>query len=1291
MAQEIRSLNKLSQFQLVVHAGARAYSSGSLGKLLPRITAQYPNVSSVDARFVHLLNCRRELTNTELSIVEQLLDYGEDFDSASHRENVFTVVPRLGTISPWSSKATDAFKLCGLEVVERIERGVQWFFDCADISVANLLVDRMTESIITTNDYTEVFSVQAPRPLQTIDLATAAVDALQQVSEQLGLALSDDEIDYLVNVYKQLKRNPTDVELMMFAQANSEHCRHKIFNASWAIDGKHSNESLFQKIRLTSANTNNRNLLSAYKDNAAVIKGAQDRRFQPDVNTHVYELKEEVLDILMKVETHNHPTCISPYPGAATGSGGEIRDEGSVGSGSKPKAGLVGFTTSHLRIPDDPQPWEGNLQKPDRIATPLEIMLEGPIGAAGYNNEFGRPAICGYFRTFEERLSSTQSWGFHKPIMIAGGIGTINREHIQVSKRDSSTSLVLLGGPAMLIGLGGGSSSSMNLGDSAETLDYASVQRDNPELQRRCQEVIDQCTAMSSDNPIALIHDVGAGGLSNAIPELLHELGHGITIDLHDIPVADTSLSPLELWCNESQERYVLAVATELLPEFEAICARERCPYAVLGTTQRGSQIRLVDSKKQTTPIDLPLEVIFGKPPKMVRIYSDYDKEKTRSKFASLQIDECIERVLRFPSVGSKKFLITIGDRSITGLIAQEQMVGPYQVPVANAGVTLAGFDTYRGEAVAMGERSPVATTDAAASARMSIAEALTNLSSVRFTALQDVVLSANWMAAAGQLRQDSALYDAVEATSQLCQALDIAIPVGKDSLSMMTKWMEECQDFSVLSPVSLIVSAFCPTEDVRVSSTPQLVEDGSCLFLVELSSEQRMGGSVLTQVYGRSDSNNPDIDNPRCLINLIELIQDLHDRSWILSMHDRSDGGLFTTILEMAIAGRKGVEIFVDDDWVDELFNEEIGVVLEVVPEHESTIGALCQARGLMGRIVGEVSSSSRVNIRSGVEVIYDNSRITLEQTWARTSYLMQRLRDNPETADSEFGLIERQEPGLAEKLTYSIDQYHRCSNSDDKRPRVAILRDQGVNGQLEMAAAFHFAGFDSVDVHMTDLFRGHVSLEQFQVLAVCGGFSYGDVLGAGGGWAKSILFHDQVRTEFQQFFARHDSLTLGVCNGCQMLSRLHSIIPGSDHWPEYAKNLSDRFEARTVQVRVEPTNSPWLIGMAGSQLPVPVAHGEGRAKAAEGELKQLTAKAKVAFRYVDGHGTPTDTYPLNPNGSVQAIAGNVSADGRVLLMMPHPERVFRTIQNSWYQPAHKSREYSPWFQLFRNAQMTL
>lgn len=1286
MRTEFHNQSEPPKFELVVHLGGRAHSTGTLQKVLRDLVGKHPSITRLDTRFVHFLKCRRQLSSTEKAVVDQLLDYGERFATSTQKCD-FTIVPRLGTISPWSSKATDIFNLCGLEVVDRIERGIQWFLGCDSMEIAQSVSDRMTESLIAPSHYEEIFSEQAPRPLRFVEFGDSPVETLENVSNELGLALSADEIGYLIKIYKQLDRTPSDVELMMFAQANSEHCRHKIFNAAWLIDGMRSNQSLFQKIRLTSAKINNRNLLSAYKDNAAVVEGGHGSRFQPALDTHEYGMYNVDVDLLMKVETHNHPTCISPYPGAATGSGGEIRDEGSVGSGSKPKAGLVGFTTSHLHIPEDPQPWEGESQLPSRIATPLEIMLEGPLGAAGYNNEFGRPAIVGYFRTFEETISKTSRWGFHKPIMIAGGVGSIIREHVNVVRRDESATLVLLGGPAMLIGLGGGSSSSMNLGDSAEQLDYASVQRDNAELQRRCQEVIDQCTSMGRNNPITLIHDVGAGGLSNAIPELLHELGHGITIDLRDVPLADQSLSPLEIWCNESQERYVLAISSQFLAEFEAICTRERCPYAVLGCTQEGTQLKVFDSKNQTTPIDLDLGVILGKPPKVERAFSRLDKPVKPMGFEDLQLSESINRVLRFPAVGSKKFLITIGDRSISGLVAQEQMIGPYQVPVADAGITVSGYDTYRGEAFAIGERSPLAVVDAAASARMSVAEALTNLSTVKVKSLNHVVLSANWMAAAGQEDQDQALYDAVSAASELCQALGIAIPVGKDSLSMTTRWTHDSKSYRVVSPVSLIVSAFCAVNDVRISSTPQLVEDGSILYLIELSSDCRLGGSVLAQVNNRMGSKTPDVNDPQSLRQLLELVQTLHAQSWFLSSHDRSDGGLFVSIVEMAIAGRKGVDILVEDSWQKELFAEEVGIVIEIPADRISDITEMCVSRGLSGRLVGKVNRSNQVQIKRHEELLYVSSLPDLEKQWARTSYLMQRLRDNPACADSEYSLIDSNDPGVSEELTYSIDQKGRGPFTNHKRPKVAILRDQGVNGQLEMAAAFYFADFECLDVHMTDLFEGNVNLDQFNVLAICGGFSYGDVLGAGGGWAKSILFHTRIQDEFQQFFARQDSLTLGVCNGCQMLAHLNSLIPGAEAWPAYEKNLSDRFEARTIQIRVEPTNSPWLEGMAGSRLPVPVAHGEGRAVATSKETDYLSAKKQIAFRYVDGYGNPTDRYPMNPNGSSDAIAGNTSEDGRVLLMMPHPERVFRTIQNSWIALEHRNREYSPWFQIFRNA----
>lgn len=1273
--------------ELYVHAGGVAHGTSAHQKILLQLQQIDPQISSVASRFVHIAKLSAPLSKPHKQIADSLLDYGLRVPTETNTHPWCTVVPRLGTISPWSSKATDVFRLCGLDAVERIERGVRWYLNTSVDSCVSLLQDRMTESVLFEESFEQIFREPSPCPLSRVDLRVDPFAVLQQVNQAMGLALSDAEIQYLIDVYRTLDRDPTDVELMMFAQVNSEHCRHKIFNADWVIDGVVSSESLFQKVRTTTGAINARGIVSAYEDNAAVIEGEVNTRFCPDSHTRQYQPLSGLVDTLMKVETHNHPTAISPFPGAATGSGGEIRDEGAVGRGSKPKAGLVGFTTSHLRIPNDIQPWEKKLHKPHRLASPLEVMLDGPLGAAGYNNEYGRPALCGYFRTFEQRVSNQLSWGFHKPIMIAGGVGSVFRTHVNEEIPQYSSDLIVLGGPAMLIGLGGGSSSSMTSGQLDAELDFASVQRDNAELGRRCQEVVDQCSALLDDNPIQLIHDVGAGGLSNALPELVRDLGKGAHIDLRALPSADSGMSPLELWCNEAQERYVLSVAREKRVLFETICDRERCPFAVVGYTDSGGKITVMDALFDDTAIDLKLDTLFGNPPRIQQEFSRFTRCSSRFLIANLNLTEAIARVLRLPSVASKKFLITIGDRSITGYVARDQMVGPYQVPVADAAITIGGFETHFGEAMAMGERSPVATLNPSASARLAVAEALTNLSSVHFSSIDRIVLSANWMAASGFNGEDEALHDAVTAATSLCRSLGIAIPVGKDSLSMRTQWLRDETTQTVVSPVSLISSAFVPVPDVRRALTPRLVGVDSVLVLLELGTEHRLGGSALAQVYDQLGEETPDVDDALKLKKLLEVVQRIHSAQWALSMHDRADGGLLVTVLEMAFAGRLGVDLHVRDCWQEELFSEEIGIVLEVPPAHVLDVIDLASANELIGTEIGQVLPNSECRILQSDEVLFKESLVNLEQNWARTSYLMQRIRDNPQCADSEFTLIEERDNGLSEKINFTIDQHSQPKTAKKLRPRVAILRDQGVNGHIEMGAAFYYAGFESIDVHMTDLFSKRVSLQDFHVLAACGGFSYGDVLGGGGGWAKSILFNESVRIQFQDFFNRTDTLALGVCNGCQMMVQLRELIPGSSDWPTIHRNTSDRFEARTVQVRIVNSSSVWLNAMSESQLPIPVAHGEGRVEFPASTKIALWQKKQLAMQYVDGLGKPTERYPLNPNGSSVGVAGFSSESGRVLAMMPHPERVFRTVQNSWYDPVHQNREYGPWFQLFRNA----
>ena len=1256
--------------------GAPAFTPARLRRHLDALREADPRVEDAAADFIHFLDLAAPLGKVEERTVRELLTDGR---AARPPAGTYfcTVTPRPGTISPWSSKATDVLKRCGLDKVTRVERGIRWHLrGSADQGLAALLHDRMTEVVRFDQEaHLGVFSRHEPRPLVTFprtDIGAANI--------RLGLALSDDEIEYLVAQYADLDRDPTDAELMMFAQANSEHCRHKIFNADWEVDGVPAPASLFEMIRNTYRRINGKGVLSAYSDNAAVIEGPVANRFFPDTQDNIYRPTREPANILMKVETHNHPTAIAPHPGAATGSGGEIRDEGAVGRGSKPKAGLVGYTTSHLHIPGDPQPWELPIGKPDRIASALDIMLEGPIGAAGFNNEYGRPALGGYFRTFEfpHARQDHWYWGYHKPIMIAGGVGAIRDGHINATEIPERTRLIVLGGPAMLIGLGGGAASSMGSGESDSQLDFASVQRDNAEMQRRCQEVIDRCCALGDENPLRVIHDVGAGGLSNALPELAAAASRGARFELRDVPNADEGMSPMEIWCNEAQERYVMAVAPGDLSKFEAICARERCPHAVVGEARSHGRIHVTDRLAGESPIDLPLAALFGKPPKMRRSFV----RKSRPA-APLCLDGegtlagVLARVLRFPAVGSKKFLITIGDRSITGLVARDQMVGPYQVPVADVAVTLADYDGLSGEAMAMGERSPAAVVDPAAAARMAVAEALQNLVAAPIDGLSRVVLSANWMAAAGLENEDQALYDAVAAVGlDLCPALGIAIPVGKDSLSMSTRWRHEDADRVVVSPVSLNISAFAPVTDARRTLTPLLRARDTVLVLIELpGGKTRLGGSVLAQCFGQLGDEVPDVDDPAAFRALLEFLLEGSATGRFSAYHDRSDGGLIVTLLEMAFATRVGLDV--EEQSLAALFSEEPGVVVETAVNELPGLLRDARAAGLVARQVATPRSDDRIFIGAT-----ETTRAELERLWSETSYRMQRLRDDAGCADQELSGVEDDRIRMAPKLAFDpATDVSAPFFAAGTRPRVAILREQGVNGQIEMAAAFHRAGFDAVDVHTSDIFSGQVSLTDFAALAACGGFSYGDVLGAGGGWAKSILFHPRARDEFLAFFER-DTLTLGVCNGCQMLSRLKTLIPGANAWPRFERNRSEQFEGRSVVVRVNANSSPWLDGMAGSALPIAVAHGEGRAEFED-------PSPRPVLQYVNGLNEATGTYPMNPNGSRDALAGTVSDDGRALIMMPHPERVFRSIQNSWY-PSDWGED-GPWLRLFRNARLAL
>ncbi len=1254
--------------ELMIENGQPACSKFALDKLKAEIGSSGVALDNLYAEYVHLLALSAPLSEEELGRARALLRYGpEEGLPEPVGTEIGVVLPRHGTISPWSSKATDIFAICDLGKVLRVERGVRWFVDGpADAGVDVVLAavhDRMTERVLTSGQFDSVFETLSPQPLSTVGVLEGGRAALNQANTELGLALSDDEIDYLVGAYLELERDPTDVELMMFAQANSEHCRHKIFNADWQIDGASVSRSLFGMIRNTHAHINGEGILSAYADNAAVIEGPTVPRFLLDPHSHRYGYVDEPAHVLMKVETHNHPTAIAPYAGAATGSGGEIRDEGAVGRGSKPKAGLTGFTTSHLNVPEFPQPWERQTGKPERMVDALSIMLEGPIGAAGFNNEFGRPALNGYFRTFEmideaaEAAAGERVWGYHKPVMIAGGVGTVRDEHVHAESFEPGTRLVVLGGPAMLIGLGGGAASSMSSGESSSDLDFASVQRDNAEMERRCQEVIDACTAMGAENPVLLIHDVGAGGLSNALPELVKDAGMGGRIDLRAVPNADPGMTPLEIWCNEAQERYVLGIREDRLAAFEAVCARERCPYAVVGEATEEMHLEVRDPEFGNAPVDLPLSVLFGKPPKMTRRFES--GQITGSGFAANEVDlgEAIDRLLRFPAVASKQFLITIGDRSITGLVAREQMVGPHQVPVADLAVTLSGYQGYEGEAFAMGERSPLATLNPAASARMAVGEALTNLAAADVPELRRVVLSANWMAAAGENAQEQALYEGVRAVGmELCPALGIAIPVGKDSLSMRTRWADK----EVVSPLTLIVSAFAPVADARTTATPVIAsEPDTCLLLIDLGNgRDRLGGSCLAQVFGTLGSDTPDLDDPALFARFFQAIQTLRAQGLLLAYHDRSDGGALITLLEMAFAGRTGLDISVAGaELMPRLFAEELGAVIEVREADLDKVSAVLD--GISHQLIARPRSDEQIRIEHDGALRFESDRGTLQQRWAELSYRLQRLRDNPTCADQEFEQIVADDPGFSSSLTFDPAAPF---NIGVARPEVAVLREQGVNGQIEMAAAFERAGFTPVDVHMSDLVAGRVALADFPALVACGGFSYGDVLGGGGGWAKSVLFHESVRDAFASYF-ESDRLVLGVCNGCQMLAHLASLIPGAEDWPRFVRNASEQFEGRTVLLRINESDSPWLDGMSGSVMPVAVAHGEGRAEFRDADAAaRFQQSAQIACQYVDNHHQPTERYPANPNGAAEGLAGVLGADGRVLAMMPHPERVFRS-----------------------------
>jgi len=1474
---------------MLILRGSPALSDFRLQKLLLDLRAAGLPARGVSAEFVHVVESP-ELPPAQLAVLEKLLTYGPSRAAAKVDGLVQVVAPRPGTISPWSSKATDIAHICGLDAVKRIERVIEYtialdagegggtnlkteisdrksaanpglkseIFDLAPADRAALaarLHDRMTQVVFgRLSDCAALFHHEAPRPMTSVPVLAQGRAALVSANALLGLALADDEIDYLVANFTALGRDPNDIELMMFAQANSEHCRHKIFNATWEIDGAPRDRSLFQMIKNT-YQLHSEGILSAYKDNAAVFAGSRGGRFFVDPRTGEYAAHEEDIHILCKVETHNHPTAISPYPGAATGSGGEIRDEGATGRGAKPKAGLTGFTVSNLKLPGAVQPWEQENGKPGRIVSGLEIMIEGPLGGAAFNNEFGRPNINGYFRTYEQavpaalpagdagspiskfrsqlgvsdsrpdsqpstlnsqlstaagsgisnpksQIPATELRGYHKPIMLAGGLGNIRAGHVKKAGINPGDQLVVLGGPAMLIGLGGGAASSLASGSGQADLDFASVQRDNAEMERRCQEVIDRCWALGDDNPISFIHDVGAGGVSNALPELVNDGGRGGRFRLRALPNDEPGMSPLEIWCNESQERYVLAVPAARLEVFERLCERERCPFAVVGEATEKRQLVLEDSHFANRPIDLPLEVLLGKPPRMSR--ADTTRHRPLLPLSlSLSLSDAVHRVLSHPTVADKTFLISIGDRTLGGLICRDQMVGPWQVPVADCAVTAAAFDVYTGEAMAMGERTPVAVNSAAASARLAVGEALTNLAAAQVGDLGKVNLSANWMAAPAVPGDGADLYAAVQAVGlELCPALGITIPVGKDSMSMSTAWTEDGVAMRVTAPVSLIISAFAPVADIRLSLTPQLqtgagpsIADGpastaqvgrvvpaeprreaalpedsphpdsaaknpgsnsvdeTVLLLIDLGrGRNRLGGSILAQVVSQTGTEPADVDRPDDLKNFWNAIQQLGRERKILAYHDRSDGGLLATVVEMAFAGHVGIDLvlptkhakpdregprtpgIVGDDSPDagsafaQLFSEELGAVIQVRNADLAHVTGVFASFELASTLapIGSLNADYTLRIRHGGAPIFSESLTTLRAVWSDVTRRIAAMRDNPACAESEFQLkLDPTDPGITPVITFDYGAKAAAKVAGDKlraerpvsgtadsqlstlniqpgrsRPSIAILREQGVNGEVEMAAAFTRAGFRAIDVHMTDILTGRISLKDFRGLAACGGFSYGDVLGAGEGWAKSVLFHERARAEFAGFFAREDTFALGVCNGCQMMSNLHSIVPGSGHWPRFVQNKSERYEGRFVSVKIEKSPSLFFAGMEGSVIPICTAHGEGYAEFPDAAAaKACSDSGLVSARFVDNQQARaasraqgvtdapvfTEQYPLNPNSSPFGLTALTTTTGRVTIMMPHPERVFRTHAMSWH-PADWPED-SPWMKMFYNA----
>ena len=1284
----------------------------------------------------------KDLAEHDYKKAIDLLNHGDEIalNQASQDDNKealqIIVSPRFGTISPWASKATDIFNNCEI-AIERVERLVVYTLIGENLpeklphDIEMMLYDRMTQSLFYDLAKAQhLFDDHEPAPLNHVDVMGKGREALESANREFGFALSSQDIDYLMNAYVHvLKRNPTDVELMMFAQANSEHCRHKIFNAQWTIDGEVQPKSLFGMIKNTFEQNPN-DILSAYKDNAAVVKGHEGQRFYPllnsDNNHLAYDFHQEPIDILMKVETHNHPTAIAPYAGAATGSGGEIRDEGATGRGGKPKAGLAGFHVSHLQLPDMPEKWEhsgkvstADYGKPARMASALEIMTQAPLGSAAFSNEFGRPNLVGYFRSFQLDTSKDQDGsqmrGYHKPIMIAGGYGNIKRNLVEKNPIQQGDLLIVLGGPAMQIGLGGGAASSVDSGELDEGLDFASVQRDNAEMERRCQEVIDRCWAMAGNqpdednNPIVSIHDVGAGGLSNAMPELVNDHELGAVLNLRKVPSLEHGMSPMAIWSNEAQERYVLAIRPQSRELFDSICERERCPYAILGEATDVRELvvndPLLNTKGDQQPVDMPLQVLLGGTPKMQRSFSRSTPDLTALNLDKVDLAEAVKDVLRHPTVASKSFLISIGDRSITGMVVRDQYVGRYQVPVADCAVTASALipvdgKPMTGEAMSMGERTPVALINPAASARLAVAEAITNIAGANIAKLSDITLSANWMAACGEDKEDQALFDAVYAVGEaLCPALGIAIPVGKDSLSMRANWSDEQANKSVVSPMSLVITAFAPVQDVTKTLTPELLTSSAlgetAFYRLDLSKGQfRLGGSILAQTLSQLGDTCPDLDNPRDLINFFDFIQQANNQGLITAYHDIGDGGLLATIAEMQFTSRQGVKlVLTDDNLLGQLFAEELGAVIQVKSDKVAELLELAEKTGVseLLSLIGQSTDEDSLLIQTATQNLRFE-RSELEQEWSKVGYHIAKNRDNPECVQQAFDLIgDKSHQGLIAQANYDLNQAIEAPyiNSRSAQPKVAILREQGVNGQLEMAAGFKRAGLEAVDVHMSDLLKGRVNLRDFDGLVACGGFSYGDVLGAGAGWAKSVLFHDELRMQFVRFFTRPETFSLGVCNGCQMMSQLKDLIPGAENFPRFIANKSARFEARTVNVKIERTKSVLLKGMQESILPIAVAHGEGFATLSDTDIAGMSAHGQIVMRYVDSLGTATEHYPLNPNGSPQGVTGICSTDGRVTLMMPHPERNLMAYNHSWKPEAWDND--GAWMRMFRNARAFL